>query len=178
MENSVLVSTALLTLLLAVGLFFFIKASTKDRLEVAMLTAKEPEITLVEKLQKYFTERSYRIAAVNAETNQVTFEGFVRPSLFLALFLTALAAVGALCLSLVLAIAFPAWGKAALALALISPLAGLFYWKNAGRREQVLLKVEPLAQANALEQQLITVTAHRDELAALKSALALEPYTL
>lgn len=178
MEKSVLISTALLTLLLLVGLFFFIKASTRERLEVAMLTAKEPETTLLEKLQGYFTERAYRIAAVDAETKQVTFEGFVRPSLFLALFLTSLAAVGTLCLSLVLSILFPTLGMMALTLSLVSPLAGLFYWKTAGRSEQVLLKVEPLSQANLPEQQLITVTAHRDELAALKAALALEPYSV
>lgn len=176
MENSVLISTALLTLLLLVGLFFFIKASTRERTEVAMLTADEPETTVLEKLQGYFAERAYHISSVDAQTNQVTFEGFVRPSLFLAVFLTALAAVATLCLSLVLSILFPKVGTLALTLSLISPLAGLFYWKTAGRSEQVLLKVEPLTLANAPQQQLITVTAHRDELAALKTALALDSY--
>lgn len=176
MITPVLASTALLTLLLAVGLFFFIRASTKDRTEVVTLVTERPQESLLEQLQNYFTHRAYRIVTVNAAENRVTYEGVVRPSLFLAIFLTALAAVGILCLALVLSLLFPQWANILPSLVLIAPIAGLFYWQKAGRAEQVSLRVETLAGDNASVQHLITVTAHRDELAELRRALALQPF--
>lgn len=169
METSVLSSTALLTVLLAIGLVFFIRASAKDRTEVARLVANQQEVSLLEQLQRYFTERAYRVAALDPAQNLITFEGFVRPSVFLAGFLMLLAAVGLLCLALVLAFLFPAGASAFLSLVLLSPLAGLFYWRKSARQEQVLLRVEPLPDAS--DRSLLTVTAHRDELAELRRAL-------
>ncbi|MEQ8754914.1 MAG: cofactor assembly of complex C subunit B, partial [Coleofasciculus sp. G1-WW12-02] len=43
MSTPILSSTFLLTLLLAVGLFFFIRASVKDRTQKVQLIAQEPE---------------------------------------------------------------------------------------------------------------------------------------
>lgn len=175
MQTPVLSSTAFLTLLLAVGLFFFIRASTKDRIQVARLLAERQEETVLEQLQQYFTQRSYQVVAVDAAQNQVTFSGFVRPSLFLAVFLTMLAAVGILCLALVLALLFPNASTILPALMLIAPVAGLFYWRKAGRQEQVLLQVEPFQdQQGGTQHSLLTVTAHRDELAELQRSLSLK----
>jgi uncharacterized membrane protein len=106
-NTAVLSSTFLLTLLLAVGLLFFIRASVKDRIQQVQLIAEEPEESLLSRLQQYFDQRAYRVAAVDAATNQVIFQGFVRPSWFLAIFLTVLAACGILCLSLVLSMLYP-----------------------------------------------------------------------
>ena len=92
MNTTILSSTLLLTLLLAVGLFFFIRASVKDRTEQVKLIAEQPEESLLTQLQEYFDQRAYRIDSVDAATNHVTFSGFVRPSWFLAIFLTLLAA--------------------------------------------------------------------------------------
>lgn len=189
MQVPVLSSTVLLTLLLCVGLFFFIRASTKDRIQVARLVADQEEDALLQRLQSYFSERSYRIAGMDAAQQQVTFEGFVQPSSFLAIFLTLLAAVGFLCLSLVLALLFPDNAPLFPALALLSPLAGWFYWKKSGRMEQVLLRVQTLVDPGSAgmssakstatlapaSQSLLTVTAHRDELAELTRALKLSP---
>ena len=47
MDAAVLQSTFLLTLLLSVGLFFFIRASTKDRTEVMRLGSEQDENTLM-----------------------------------------------------------------------------------------------------------------------------------
>jgi len=58
-------------------------------------------------------------------------------------------------------------------LVLLSPLAGIFYWKKAGRSEQVSLKLE--AESGSETKSLITVRAHRDELAAMQKALDLKP---
>jgi membrane protein implicated in regulation of membrane protease activity len=114
------------------------------------------------------------VAEVDHERNQVTFEGFVKPSIFLAAFLTLLASVGLICLSLVFALMLPEFGNIFFGLVLFAPLSGLFYWQKAGRVEKVLLKLEP--QANQQESfSKITVVAHRDELIELKKVLPLKP---
>ena len=168
----VLTSTLLLTLLMLVGLVFFIRASTKARIQVARLTSDQPQPALLEQLQQYFSDRAYRIAKVDAERNVVTFEGLVRPSVFLAIFLTALAASGVLCLALVLSVLLPNWGKYLPALSLLSPLAGWFYWTQSSRPEQVLLQVE--TRDAATPQSIVTITGHRDELAELQRSLSLK----
>lgn len=178
MNTPVLASTFLLTLLLAVGLFFFIKASVKDRTERVKLTADRAEETLLAQLQQYFSQRAYRVTAIDATQHQVTFEGVVRASWFLAIFLTILSAVGLLCLALVLSMLLPQGGELFLGFVLLSPLAGLFYWKKAERSEQVSLKLEALASSGTTAQSLITVTAHRDELIALQRALDLKPFDI
>lgn len=172
MDTATLPSTLLLTFLLSVGLFFFIRASTKDRTETEKLVCEQDEATLMPQLKEYFQTRSYRVAAVDRKQNQVTFEGFVQPSWFLAVFLTLLAAAGLLCLSLVLSLLFPKLSTIFLGLVLLSPLSGVFYWKKAGKLEKVSLKVE----ATQAEQHpsKITVTAHRDELSELRRALGLK----
>lgn len=176
MISTTISSTLLLTILLSVGLFFFIKASVKDRTEAVRLSSEQPQESLVPQLQEYFTGRSYRVAAVDAAKGQVTFQGFVRPSWFLAIFLTLLAAIGILSLVLVLSMLFPKLETAFLGLELLSPIAGLFYWRKAGRQEQVSLKFEELSSSDPqTTKSLITVTGHRDELAALQQALPLQP---
>ncbi|NJR60778.1 MAG: cofactor assembly of complex C subunit B [Cyanobacteria bacterium CRU_2_1] len=175
MQTPILVSTALLTALLAVGLFFFIRASAKDRTEVTKLIAEQQGEPLLEQLQQYFTQRAYRIAAVDAAQNRVTFEGLVRPSAFLAVFLTFLAAIGILCLALVLSFAFPNAAGLPM-LVLLAPLAGIFYWRSARRPEQVSLQVEALSDADTPPRSLLVVTAHRDELAEMQRSLSLKPF--
>jgi ABC-type sugar transport system permease subunit len=175
MNTAVLPSIFVLTLLLAVGLFFFIKASVKDRTEQVKLSSESAQESLLTQLQQYFSERAYRVAAVDAPNYQVTFEGFVRPSWFLAIFLTLLSAGGTLCLGLVLAMLVPQQGQIFLTLVLLSPLAGIFYWKKAGRSEQVSLKLESVDESGSQTRSLITVRAHRDELAAMQKALDLKP---
>jgi hypothetical protein len=173
MQTSVLASTALLTVLLAVGLFFFIRASAKDRTQVTKLLSEQQGEPFLERLQQYFAARAYRLAAVDAANNRVVYEGTVRPSLFLAIFLSSLAAVGILCLALVLSLLFPSAAQLFPLLILLAPLAGLFYWRKAGRPEQVALQVEFL-NGEPSPQSLVTVTAHRDEVSELRQSLGLK----
>lgn len=173
MDTAILPSTLLLTVLLSVGLFFFIRASTKDRLEIAQLVSEQDEAALLPQLQEYFRLRSYRVAVVDREKNQVTFEGFVKPSWFLAVFLTLLALAGLVCLSLVLSLLLPQFSTLLSAIGPLSPLSGLFYWKKAGRLEKVLLKLEGTSSKQNSSSQ-ITVIAHRDELSQLQKALQLK----
>jgi Flp pilus assembly protein TadB len=179
MQNPVLLSTALLTMLLSVGLFFFIRASAKDRTQIVQLVAEQQEEPLFEQLAAYFAERSYQLAAVDAERNQIKYEGYVRPSLFLAIFLTFLAAIGIFCLSLVLSFLFPSLTSVFPALVLISPIAGGFYWRKAGRPEQVTLHVETIDSPNlpdTASQSLLTVAAHRDEVLTMRRVLNLKEF--
>ena len=182
MQMPILSSTALLTALMSVGLLFFIRASTKDRIQVAKLVTSRQGEPLLEEIQQYFTSRSYRLTAVDQAKNQVTFEGFVRSSVFLAVFLTVLAAVGLLCVALMLTFAFPDAARFLPALTVLAPIAGLFYWRKSARPERVLLQVETeLAEAGdqvsaigKAAQSILTVTAHRDELAELQRSLDLK----
>jgi Cofactor assembly of complex C subunit B len=173
-NTPILSSTLLLTLLMAVGLVFFIRASVKDRIQQVGLIAQESEESILKRLQQYFDQRAYHVAALDANKNQVTFQGFVRPSWFMAIFLTTLAACGILCLSLVLSFLYPSLGRLFLGLVLLSPTAGIFYWQKAGRNEQVSLTLKAFGAQEA-DQTLVTVTAHRDELQELQQALKLKP---
>lgn len=173
MDTAITPSTFLLTLLLSVGLFFFIRASTKDRIEKAQLISEQDEASLMTQLKDYFRSRSYRVTSVDQEQNQVIFEGFVRPSWFLAIFLTVLAAVGFACLSLVLSQLISSQSPFLLTLVLLSPLSGIFYWQKAGRIEKVSLTMEGI-QNEQHSSSIITVIAHRDELAELRRALQLK----
>lgn len=172
MTNTVLSSTFFLTLLLMVGLFFFVRAATKDRTETLEATIGQPPESVQTILQRYFEQRAYQVAKVDAATHQVTFIGWVRPSLFLATFLSLMTAVGAGCLALVLGILFPDYAPEFLGLLALAPAAGLFYWRRAGRTEQVLMTVEPEGTASSASSKM-TVIAHRDELLSLKQALSL-----
>lgn len=154
-----------------VGLFFFIRASVKDRTEELTLTSKLSEENLVSQLQNYFDARAYRVKNVDAQTNEVTFEGFVRPSWFLAIFLSILAAFGLVSLALVLSLLNPSLSFLSLVFPLLAPAAGVFYWKNAGRPEQVILTITPPQSDLEQSETRIEVTAHRDELIALQKSL-------
>ncbi|MBW4443152.1 MAG: cofactor assembly of complex C subunit B [Plectolyngbya sp. WJT66-NPBG17] len=172
MTQPVIASTFLLTILLMIGLFFFIRASVKDRTQEVRLLSDQSEDSLLSQLRSYFGQRSYRVAAIDATQNQVTFEGVVRPSVFLAVFLSLLASIGVLCFVFVLSMVLPDWSNFWFGLLLLSPLAGVFYWKGAERVEQVSLKVEP--SLDATSQSVITVRAHRDELEELQRSLELK----
>lgn len=172
---TVLASTFLLTLLLMVGLFFFIKASVKDRTEQIRLVAEQPKDSVVDQLKQYFAQRAYQVTAADQES--ITLEGLVRPSVFLAVFLTLLVAASMLCLALVLSALFPQVTIGVLLLPFLSPLASWFYWQRAERPEQVSLRFKPFDSSpdstHGLASQIVTVTAHRDELIELQRALKL-----
>lgn len=191
MQTPILSSTFFLTVLLLIGLVFFIRASTKDRIEVAQLITHHEQEHVLEQLQRYFSERAYRLVEADPNRDLVTFEGFVRPSWFLAIFLSALAAVGLLCLSLVLTYLFPETSPALLAVVLLSPGAGVFYWKRSARLEQVSLRVEALGESSLKYDQSVAsnadaddssasaktgilVRGHRDELTELQRSLNLK----
>lgn len=182
MNTTVISSTFFLTLLLMVGLFFFIRASVKDRTQQIQFLSPGGEDSLLPQLQQYFSQRAYQVSAVDKEKNLVQFQGNVRPSLFLAIFLSFLSACGLLCLGFVLSLLYPSLAVLVVILPFLAPFAGVFYWKKAGRVENVFLKFEATERqppsntfkGDLLTQStptLITVTGHRDELMELQKFL-------
>lgn len=158
-----------------IGLFFFIRASVKDRTEQVELTPRESVDQLLSQLQVYFTQRAYHLSSVDSQQQTMTFEGFVSPSWFLAIFLSGLTAIGLFCFSLILSFLYPSLTLFFLGLVLFCPVGGLFYWKKSGRFEKVLLEVKTGSEPNQSQldgglQSSIIITAHRDELAQLQKA--------
>ena len=153
-----------------IGLFFFIRASVKDRTKEIQLIPDESADILIKKLQEYFEQRAYRITAVDPDNKEVTFKGFVQPSLFLALLLTFLAVVGLSCLALVMFLLFPNVKLLFWFLLVFAPVAGIFYWNKAGRWEKVLLRVS----SQSSSPNLVSVIAHRDELIQLQENLSVQ----
>lgn len=151
-----------------VGLFFFIRASVKDRTQQVRLKASESVDLLIARLRQHFEARAYQLVEVNNTQKQITFKGFVRPSWFLATLLTILAAVGLSCIALVLTLLFPSYDGWFWLLLALAPVAGIFYWRKAGRWERIILQVE------SESQKLLTVTAHRDELIQLQENSAFQ----
>lgn len=172
-NTPVLSSTLFLTVLLLIGLFFFIRASVKDRTTEVQFFAELPEADLLPKVKAYFLERAYQVKSFDPDQEAVILEGFVQPSWFLAIFLSVLAGLGLLCISLVLFLYFNefTYRNGFFALTLLTPLAGIFYWNKAGRVEQVSVK---LNTPDSPKKSLITVKAHRDELIQLQQALPLQ----
>lgn len=171
-----------------IGLVFFIRASTKERIEVVRLAIAQPPETCTTQLQQYFQQRSYYLVETDLSKNKQVFEGFVRPSLFLAILLFCLATVGCLCLGLVLSLLLPEWNPFVWVVVLLAPAASVFYWKKSSRLEQVSFKVESLAStpdptealpsepkedaaSSTKDSSCLTVMGHRDELACLQDAL-------
>jgi len=161
-----LYSALLLTGLLAVGLFFFIKASTKDRTESLPLPVNPAD--LPHRVRQYLQNRGYRLVKIDADSETVVFEGQVQFSVGVLLLLSLLGGIGAGSLGLVLNILFPElWqlplAMAGVAIAMIG--TGIFYARGANRTEQVKLIAQP--------NDRLLVIAHRDELIQLKRSLSL-----
>ncbi len=171
MESTVSQSTFFLTMLLGVGLFFFMKAATKDRTEVAEFVTKQSSDVLHQRLLDYFKNRAYKPepACSDATDNWVKLTGFVRPSVFLAIFLASLAAIALMCFALVMATLFSGYGAVFFALVLLAPMAAIAYWKQAKREEQIAFRIDDTVQGCKL-----TVRGHRDEIIQLKAEALFE----
>ncbi|MBW4697527.1 MAG: cofactor assembly of complex C subunit B [Aphanocapsa lilacina HA4352-LM1] len=166
MQQITILSTLVLTLLMLVGLFFFLRASVKDRTEEAELEFTSQPQQLANALRAYLEGRSYRL--IEEQERRLVFLGVVAPSRFLAVFLTLLALLGLVCLALVLAVLLPAGGWVFALLPLLSPLAGFFYWSKARRPEQVIARIVATAQGAKL-----VIQAHRDEILVMKDTLGI-----
>lgn len=160
-----LASTLLLTLLMLVGLGFFIRGSVKDRTEQWQFTPAGEIGEHLSQIQAHLEGRAYHILKVDPQKQMLIFQGWVQPSGFLTVFLTILSAIGLACAGLVINQLLPSLGGAGIALVLLAPVAGGFYRSRASRRETLRVEVQAAPPR-------ITVTGHRDELAILENQLA------
>lgn len=159
-------STLLLTLLLFYGLFSFLRGSIRDRTAEAIFTLdKVTEDILLRQVRDHFRQRSYKVVGIDAERDVVNLVGQIKPSLFLTVFFTLMAAIGLVCLSLVLGILIPDLENLWIWLTAISPIAGIFYWRGTPRERNVGLKLLPDVQ--------IKIRAHKDEIEELQRSLNL-----
>ncbi|MEN9225655.1 MAG: cofactor assembly of complex C subunit B [Thermostichus sp. HHBFW_bins_43] len=162
------ISTLTLTVLLAIGLFFFLRASGKDRVETRLYFSSRRLEEMGSALQEHLQGRAYRLQATDAE-GIATFTGQAQPSAGLAAFLTGLAGLGLACLALVLHTLEPQWRGWPWMLMLASPWAGWYYWRRNQRPEQIRIKLQAEDSGSRL-----WVEGHRDELDILAATFALQ----
>ncbi|MFS8894683.1 cofactor assembly of complex C subunit B [Synechococcus sp. O70.2] len=164
------ISTLALTLLLGIGLFFFLRASGRDRSETRFYSSSRSLEEMGSLLRKHLEGRAYRLQFADAE-GIATFVGQARPSVGLAVFLTGLAGVGLACLALVLSLLEPSWRAWPWTLVLAAPWAGWYYWRRNYRLERLRLKLQ---EADPPPGSLLWVEGQRDELEVLAASLGLQ----
>jgi len=163
-----LASTLLLTLLLAVGLVFFLRAASKDRTTVVEVRSSRPPLEVLPGITDWLQQRGWVAEASEPDQRLLRFRGQVQASGALAVLLSALGAVGAGCLGLVLRQLLPLLGWWPLLLIALGPLAGLLYRRRAARAETVELRLISHDQATG---SALRLRAHRDELIALEQEM-------
>ncbi len=151
-------STLFLTLLLLVGLVFFVRGSTKDRTTILEL----PDPDLTPKIRDYLLSLGYRVQNLDPDRDVVTLAGEVRASVGLGILLSLLATIGLGCLSLVLSLLFPEWGNGVYFLVTGAPIAGAFYWRGAQKTEEIKITTR---------SDLLIIQGHRDTLRDIKNHL-------
>lgn len=161
-------STLLLTVLMAIGLVFFLRAASKDRTTVVDVHSPRPAIEVLDGLTSWLQARGWSRDGADPERQVLRFKGQVASSLPLAVLLSLLGSLGAACLGLVLIQLWPTLGWWPLSLGLLGPGAGLLYRRRAERPEIVELRLLDGSPSSGCDLRL---RAHRDELIALEQEL-------
>jgi hypothetical protein len=161
-------STLLLTMLLAIGLIFFLRAASKDRTTVVDVQSPHPAIDVLEGLVAWLRGRGWNPTEKDPERQVMRFSGQVRASLPLAILLSLLGSLGAGSLALVLHQLLPAAGPWVFSLPLLGPLAGWLYWRRAARNEILELRLMDMPASGG---SALRLRAHRDELIAMEKEL-------
>ena len=177
-------STLLLTVLLAIGLVFFLRAASKDRTTVVDVSSPKPPLEVLEALTQWLEQRGWTRVGGDAERQVLRFRGQVAASRPLAVLLSLLAAIGGACFGLVLQQLMPQWHGWPLLLIGLGPVAGLVNDKRAARPEDLELRLmnglgtattpdnSPAPQNSQTIGSTLRLRAHRDELIAIELELA------
>jgi hypothetical protein len=162
-------STLLLTVLLAIGLVFFLRAASKDRTTVVDVHSPKAALEVLSGLSEWLEHRGWSRNGGDAERQVLRFQGAVASSRPLAVLLSVLAAIGGTCFGLVLRQLAPQLSWWPLLMILLGPVAGFVYSRRAARTEALELQL-----LQELENDGVTVRlrAHRDELIAIELELA------
>jgi len=159
-------STLLLTVLLAIGLGFFLRAASKDRTTIVDIFSPLTSLEVLDGISNWLEQRGWNRDGGDAEKQILKFQGNVAASKTLALFLSILGGLGSSCLGLVLRQIYPQLNWWPLLLAIIGgPIAGLIYTKRANRIESLELRLVDSVNIHGCQ---LRVKAHRDELIALE----------
>ena len=163
-------STLFLTILLAIGLVFFLRAASKDRTTIVDVQSPLPPLEVLNGISVWLEERGWKKNGGNVEEKLLLFNGYVASSTFLAIFLSCLGGLGAACLGLVIIQLYPflSWWPLLLS-AIGAPLAGTLYSIKAQRQESLELKLLSSEQSNI---SVLRIKAHRDELIAIQLELS------
>ena len=163
-------STLFLTILLAIGLVFFLRAASKDRTTVVDVQSPLPALEVLNGISLWLDERGWKRTGGNVEEKLLRFNGCVASSTFLTIFLSCLGGLGAACLGLVLIQLYPflSWWPLLLA-AIGAPLAGIIYRIKSKREESLELKLLSSELSNI---SILRIKAHRDELIAIQLELS------
>lgn len=138
MDSLVIPSTFVITSLLAVGLFFFLRAAGKDRTEERTYQVEATELDPAQ-IAQFLQARAYRLEAVDA-AGIAHFKGHIQPSDGLTVLLSSLAAVGIACLVLVLHM-IGLRTSLLWALLVLAPLAGQYYRSRNQGTDAVAVKI-------------------------------------
>ncbi len=164
-------STLLLTILLAIGLFFFLRASSKDRTTVVEITSSQKPLEVLNVMYEWLDLRGWNQIGGDFDQRILIFKGQVVSSRFLAIFLSLLGGFGSCALGLVIIQIYPTLGWWPILLGFIGgPLSGMIYFKKSAREEKFELKL--LSNEDSEEMTLIRLRAHRDELISLENELS------
>ena len=163
-------STLLLTVLLAIGLVFFLRAASKDRTTVVDVHSPRPPLEVLNGISSWLEQRGWSRDGGDAERQVLRFRGKVAASRSLAVLLSVLAAIGGSCFGLVLRQLSPQLQWWPLMLVLLGPAAGWIYTQRAARTEALELRL--LAAPATAEGSNLRLRAHRDELIAIELELA------
>ncbi|CAN8266375.1 unnamed protein product [Cochlearia groenlandica] len=126
------------------GLWSLIKRSVKSKIVRKTFVISEGEGNKKEPKQvageilSFFTRKSFNIID-RGET--ITFEGKMVPSRGQAALLTFCTCISLASVGLVLTITLPDFGNNWFFITILSPLAGVYYWKKASRKEEIKVKM-------------------------------------
>ncbi|EPS64470.1 hypothetical protein M569_10312, partial [Genlisea aurea] len=99
---------------------------------------KEGANRMAGRILSFFTRNNF---AVSDRGETITFEGMMVPSRGQAALLTFCTCISLASVALVFTITFPDLGNNWFWITLLSPLAGVYYWTKASRKEQVTVKM-------------------------------------
>jgi hypothetical protein len=169
-------ATLFLFVLSAPGLYSLVKRSAKSKVARKSFELDGPAVPnarsqddIAREVSGFFRRNNYVVAGEPGEV--ITFEGNIAPERGTAAYITFCVLIGLLCIGLVCSIALPG-GDAWYALALVSPLSGKYYLDNAGRKEQVKVKMVTSDDDKTTE---ITVEGDPEEIERFRRELDLTP---
>ena len=164
-------STLLLTILLAIGLFFFLRASSKDRTTIVEISSSQEPIEVLNVMYEWLDLRGWNHTGGDFDQRILIFKGQVVSSKLLAIYLSLLGGAGSCALGLVIIQIYPTLGWWPILLGFIGgPLSGMIYFKKSAREEKFELRL--ISNEDSEEMTLIRLRAHRDELISLENELS------